>query len=91
MTLLEAMACGVPCAATDVGDCSALIGDPAFTTPAGDAAGLAAVWKKILTLDPATRAGLGQNLRKHVVKKFTIANTVHQYQSVYADLVANRK
>lgn len=90
MTLLEAMACGVPCAATDVGDCAALLGDPAFVAPAGDAAGLASVWQRILTLDAAARANLGRNLRARVVENFSITRTARQYESVYAGLAEHR-
>lgn len=88
MTLLEAMASGVPCAATDVGDCAALIGDSSFVAPAGDAERLATVWSSILTLDAASRTRLGCSLRARVENNFTIARTAHQYESVYADLVA---
>ena len=37
----EAMACGVPCIASDVGDSAAIIGDPSHIFPAGDHEALA--------------------------------------------------
>ncbi|MEZ5386105.1 MAG: glycosyltransferase [Prosthecobacter sp.] len=37
----EAMACGVPCIASDVGDSAAIIGDPSHMFPAGDHVALA--------------------------------------------------
>lgn len=90
MTLLEAMACGVPCAATDVGDCAAIIGDARCVAPPCDAAALASVWNKILSLDEADRARLGQDARTRIEENFTIIHTAHQYESIYADLVAPR-
>ncbi|MCE9518301.1 MAG: glycosyltransferase [Verrucomicrobia bacterium] len=90
MTLLEAMACGVPCAATDAGDCATLIGDSTFTARGGDAAGLASIWKNIITLDATARAELSRKLRDRVENNFTIAHTAHQYESIYAGLVAHR-
>lgn len=88
MTLLEAMASGVPCAATDVGDCAALIGDSSFVAPAGDAARLASVWRNILTLDNTSRNRLSREVRARVEKNHTITRTAYGYESVYADLVA---
>ena len=87
MTLLEAMACGVPCAATDVGDCAALIGDARCVAPAGDAAALAQVWEKLLaprTDDPAT---LRRLLRARVEERFSITRAARDYTALYASLL----
>lgn len=41
----EAMSAGLPCVATDVGDCAAVLGDCGWIVPSGDAEGLATALK----------------------------------------------
>jgi glycosyltransferase involved in cell wall biosynthesis len=45
----EAMACGVPCAVTDVGDSRAIVADLGEVVPAGDVAAMAAAWARLAT------------------------------------------
>jgi glycosyltransferase involved in cell wall biosynthesis len=44
----EALACGVPCVVTDVGDSSLLIGNPEFVVPPRNPQALATAWGKCL-------------------------------------------
>ena len=44
----EAMACAVPCVATDVGDSAWLVGDCGVVVPAADPAALSAAWRTLL-------------------------------------------
>ena len=87
MTLLEAMACGVPCVATDVGDCARVIADTGLVVPAGDAAALAASWKKMLGLDAATREALARQARERVVQHFSLTHAADEYQRLYRELI----
>lgn len=67
----EAMACGVPCVATDVGDCAHLIGDTGkLVAPAAPQA-LASAWKQFAHLTADERRVLGQAGRDRIVAKFT--------------------
>jgi glycosyltransferase involved in cell wall biosynthesis len=64
--LLEAMACGLPVAATDVGDIRRMVADDnrKLITPAGDPGALAASLRKLIE-DTGARAWLGSgNLAK---------------------------
>jgi len=87
MTILEAMACGVPCVTTDVGDCATVIAETGLVVPPSDPASLAAGWEKMLTADSATRNALSQTARARVVANFSIAHAAEQYQHTYQSLI----
>lgn len=55
MTVLEAMAAGVPVVASDVGDVAATVGDGGICVPAGDAAALGSACERLLG-DPRLHA-----------------------------------
>ncbi|MGR7026902.1 glycosyltransferase [Geodermatophilus sp. URMC 62] len=62
LVLLEAMAEGLPCVSTDVGDVRRAVGEDAVVVPVEDAGALAAALRGLLT-DPAARALLGARAR----------------------------
>ncbi|SNS20549.1 Glycosyltransferase involved in cell wall bisynthesis [Geodermatophilus saharensis] len=67
LALLEAMAEGLPCVATDVGDVRRAVGEDAVVVPVEDAGALAAALRGLLT-DPARRAALGVRARVRAVR-----------------------
>ena len=83
----EAMACGVPMVATDVGDAAAILDDPARIVPPGDAAGLAAIVVQLLQAGPDARAALGVRDRQRALARFTIAAVGDAYAALWARLV----
>lgn len=85
----EAMASGVPCVATDVGDCAYIIGDTGQVVPAGDMAGFAPGVAAMLKLSPAERASLGRRARERVASEFEIGRVVRRYQELYESLGVN--
>ena len=66
LVLLEAMAAGLPCVATDVGDVARTVGTDAVVVPAGDAAALADALGALLT-DERRRCELGAAARRRAV------------------------
>jgi glycosyltransferase involved in cell wall biosynthesis len=69
LALLEAMAEGLPCVATDVGDVRAAVGAAAVVVPPGSPAVLAGALRPLLA-DPARRRSLGCRARRRAEETF---------------------
>jgi len=91
MTVIEAMACGVPCVTTDVGDCARLLEGVGLVVPARDPDALAAAWEKTLRLPPLDCQGVRERSRQRVLEHFSIAQVAHQYAETYTELLEGRK
>jgi glycosyltransferase involved in cell wall biosynthesis len=82
----EAMACGVPCAVTDVGDSAYIVGDTGRVAPASDMAGLAGAMEQLLAMPAQERAVLGERARMRVAEHFEIGQIVKRYEALYDEL-----
>jgi glycosyltransferase involved in cell wall biosynthesis len=82
----EAMASGVPCAVTDVGDSAYIVGDTGEVVAPGDMPGLAAAIEKLLRLSPIERTALGERARERVKSHFEIGEIALKYESFYRNL-----
>ncbi len=91
MTVMEAMACGVPCITTEAGDCSRLLDEVGHTVPLHDAEGLAKAWQVTTTLDASTLHELAEASRQRVIERFTIAGATQRYAETYAQLLNIKK
>jgi glycosyltransferase involved in cell wall biosynthesis len=80
----EAMACGVPCVATDVGDAAVLIGDNGFVSPPQDASCLADLTARLLRLPRAERQALGARTRQRIEQEFQLGAVAQKYDELYA-------
>ena len=85
LALGEAMACGVPCVATDVGDSAELLGDAGLVVRPGDPAALAAAWERVLALPSDARARLGEAARARIAEKFSLAGAAEAYAGLFLD------
>lgn len=85
----EAMACGVPCVATDVGDSAAIIGKTGRVVPAKNPEALAEAWHELLALGLDRRSRLGAAARQRIEKSFTLPNIVLQYEELYEELACH--
>jgi glycosyltransferase involved in cell wall biosynthesis len=74
----EAMACGVPCIVTDVGDCAILVGDTGSVVPPRDPAALAASLERLLAAPAAERLALGAAARERIIATFSVARLVDE-------------
>jgi len=84
----EAMACGVPCVVTDVGDSAYIVGDTGRVVASGDTEGLAHALVDILQLPAVERLALGEAARMRVETHFEIGHITRQYESFYAELAS---
>lgn len=84
----EAMACGVPCVATDVGDSAAIIGDTGRVVRPKDPDQLAEAWGRLLDAGPGLRQTLGLAARKRVLERFDLLAVTARYEDLYAELEA---
>ncbi|HXW33220.1 MAG TPA: GT4 family glycosyltransferase PelF [Acidimicrobiales bacterium] len=83
---LEAMACGRPLVATDVGGVAEAVGPAGLIVPPRDPAALAEATLRLLG-DAQLRRSVGQRARERVLAHFTLARCVAEYRDVYRDLV----
>ena len=87
----EAMACGVPCVVTDVGDSAYIVGDTGRVVASGDMTGLAAVLEELLALPQSEKSALGERAHARVAAHFEIGKVVQQYEDFYETLLANAR
>jgi len=82
----EAMACGIPCVATDVGDSADIVGDSGLVVPPRDSEALADALLALLAKDPAERVVLGQAARHGIEQRYALPRMVDQYTQLYRDI-----
>lgn len=89
-TLGEAMACGIPCAATDSGDAAIVIGDTGRVVPTKDPAALAAAWRELLDLAPERREALRSAVRARIATRFSLRILVDATSAALIDVAEQR-
>lgn len=83
----EAMACGVPCVVTDVGDAAKLVGPTGLVVPPRDSEALAEAWRELIRLGSAGRAQLGEAARARVRENFHVASVTAQYEALFRSVL----
>ena len=86
----EAMACGVPCVATDVGECAEVVGDTGRIVPKQDPQRMGEAILELLRPPRAERIALGAAARQRVVERYEINRTVARYCQLWRDLAGVR-
>lgn len=88
-TVIEAMTCGRPCVATDVGGVSEAVGETGIVVPPRDPAAMAAACLRLLT-DDALRTRLGAASRARALEYFTVDRAIGTFDELYRRLGAER-
>jgi glycosyltransferase involved in cell wall biosynthesis len=87
----EAMACGVPCVVTDVGDSAWVAGAGGLTVVPNDGDALSETLARISRLSSAERSALGQQARKRIVENFSTEMMVRRTEEALAGLVKGKR
>lgn len=81
-TICEALACGVICVATDVGDSKAIIGDERFIVPIKSPEKLSNVWKLVINMPQDERSLCSRVLRERIVNNYSVDLMVSKYKKL---------
>lgn len=79
----EAMACGVPCVVTDVGDCAYLVGTTGRVVPPRNAEALAQAWDECVQMGPAGRRRAGLAARRRIEANFSLSRIAEEYAAAH--------
>lgn len=90
LAVAEAMAAGVPCVVTEVGDCAWLVGETGRVVPPRDHVALAPAIASQLALEPAERRAAGTRARARILKHFALPAVTRRYEDLYCEIMAQR-
>ena len=79
----EAMASGIPCVATDVGDSAEILADTGRVAPPRQPQALAAAMEAMLRLSAEERHRLGERARQRILEHFSIGTVTARYEKLY--------
>lgn len=80
----EAMACGVPCVVTDLGDCAHLVGNTGRVVSPQNPGALSLAWQQLVCLGPEGRQHLGLQARQHIEMHFSLSRIAADYAALYS-------
>lgn len=83
----EAMACAVPCVATDLGDVRELVGNGGRIVSPRDPDALASALSSLLSLPAQERAAIGRQARAHIEARFGVTRLVDETERTLQALV----
>lgn len=89
-TLGEAMAAGVPCVATDVGESAQLVGGTGWLAPTPDRVHIEAAIRAALAASPDERARRGQAARDRIRLHYSLEAAAARFQDVYDGVAFGR-
>jgi len=82
----EAMACGVPCVVTDVGDSAFIVQNIGKVVPPKDTQSFARACRELLNLSPRRRSELGLAARAWAEERFSLDTVIGCYQGLYEQM-----
>lgn len=82
----EAMATGIPCVTTNVGDAAAVVGQTGLIVPVRDPQAMAAAWLEMHAMGTQGRAQLGAAARRRIQENFTMDRVFAQFIDTYSEI-----
>jgi glycosyltransferase involved in cell wall biosynthesis len=89
--ICEAMACGVPCVVTDVGDSARIVAETGRVIPPAQPCALAEAVLQLCAAGPECLQKLGGQARRRISEHFSMWPMVARYQAVYAETIADAR
>ena len=86
----EAMACGVPCVASDLGDSAMIVGDTGRIVPVNRPDALVDAWSELFAMPAEARRELGLAARQRVCSNFELGAIRRRYEQAFERLVENK-
>lgn len=86
----EAMAVGLPCVTTDVGDAAYLLNNPKWVVPPASPEKLTERLAALIAKSEAERSALGAASAKRILENFTLEAISKRYYKLYSSLVDSR-
>ena len=87
VAIAEAMACGLPCIATDVGDTAALLADTGVVVASNNNEALAHAMQEMLCMSETRLNDLGMKARSRIHRKYSMEVVASSYQTLYFSLI----
>jgi glycosyltransferase involved in cell wall biosynthesis len=91
LCLGEAMAMGLPCVGTDVGDAGYLAGGTVSLVPPQNENAMAEALLKVIALTESERGEMGAKGKARVLSEFTIESVGERYDAVYREVLTGSK
>jgi glycosyltransferase involved in cell wall biosynthesis len=86
----EAMACGIPCVVTDVGDSAMVIGETGRVAPVSDVEALAQALRTMILLSAIERSALGEMARQRILSNFSLQRMISNTETALVALVGDK-
>lgn len=87
----EAMSCGVPCAATDVGDVRELIDETGRIVPPREPTALAEAIVALLSMSAEARKSLGDAARRRIEQRYSVQHAAAAFAALYREETAGTR
>jgi len=82
----EAMACGVPCVVTDVGDSALVVGETGRVVPPKNPLALSEGWRALVEMSSEERTQLGLRARHRIQDYYSLVAIVARYEQLYREI-----
>ena len=86
----EAMACGIPCVVTDVGDSAMVVGETGRVAPVSDVEALAQALRTMILFSATERSTLGELARQRILSNFSLQRMISNTETALVALVGDK-